>query len=186
MTERMISMPVGVVMRRAPGVTRWAKWSWRAVAVLPGAGPADWREMRREGDAVEFHAGTVQMELWRTDTEAYLVALSNAPPSVYVILRESEEEDAEHELELVTVTASPYEAQDYADTGEEIVEPVPMPPGLIAWVREFVERHHVEEEFVKRKRDRVRVDRHEDGLGDPRVSQVTDVYRSPTGRRRLN
>ena len=52
----MAAMPVGVVLRRTPGVTRWAKWAWTAVAVLPGAGPGNWRELRREGDAVEYHA----------------------------------------------------------------------------------------------------------------------------------
>lgn len=187
MSERMISMPVGVVVRRTPGVTKWANWAWRAVAILPGAAPADWHEMRREGDAVEFHAGTVEVELWRTDTEAYLVALSNDPPSAYVILRESEDPDAPHDLELVGVTFSPYEAQDFADTGEEIVEPVPMPSGLIAWIQDFVDRHHVDEEFVKRRRDRVRVDGSEDGLGDPRIRQTSDVYRSPaSSRRRLH
>ena len=185
-TERMVSMPVGVVVRRTPGVTRWAKWAWRAVAVLPGAGPADWAELRRDGEAVEYHAGTCAMELWRTDTEAYRVALSTEPPSVYVVLRRNEDPESPHELDLLRVTASPFEAQDYADTGEEIVEPVPMPEGLAAWIREFVERHHVDEEFVKRRRDRVRTDRVEDGIGDPRIRQETDVYRSPTGRRRLN
>ena len=30
MTEKMISMPIGVVVRRTPGVTRWAKHAWRA------------------------------------------------------------------------------------------------------------------------------------------------------------
>ena len=43
------TMPLGIVLRRAPGVTRWAKWSWKATAVLPGAGEADWRELRRDG-----------------------------------------------------------------------------------------------------------------------------------------
>ena len=183
MTEKMISMPVGVVVRRTPGATRWAKYAWRAVAVLPGAGPAEWKEMRREGDAVEFHAGTAEMELWRTDTEAYLVAISNEPPSVYVIMRESEDPAAEHALELIGVTASPYEAQDHTDTGEEIVEPVPAPEGLVAWIREFVTRHHVEEQFVKRKRDKKRIDMVEDGRGDARIAQTADVFRSPASKR---
>jgi hypothetical protein len=78
------------------------------------------------------------------------------------------------------VTASPFEAQDYCDTGEELVEKVPMPHGLVAWIREFVKRHHEEEVFKKRKRDRQRVDFSQDGVGDPRISQMQDVYRSPT------
>jgi hypothetical protein len=57
-----------------------------------------------------------------------------------------------------------------------------MPPGLVAWVRDFVEQHHVEEEFVKRKRDRKRVDLVEDGVGDVRIQQDTDVYRAPKRR----
>ena len=73
-------MPVGVVIRKQPGVTRWAKWVWRAVAVLPGAGPANWRELRREGEAVEYHAATCNLEVHRAEAEAYLVALSSDPP----------------------------------------------------------------------------------------------------------
>ena len=184
MTEKMISMPIGVVVRRTPGVTRWVKHAWRAVAVLPGAGRANWKELRREGDAVEYHAGTVEMELWRTDTEAYLVAMSNDPPSIYVVMRESEDPASPHDIELVGVTASPYEAQDYTDTGEEIVEQVPAPDGLIAWIREFVERHHVDEEFIKRKRDKRRIDLVEDGRGDERIAQAGDVFRSPASKRR--
>ncbi len=182
-SDRMVSMTVGVVVRRTPGVTRWAKWAWRAVAVLPGAGPADWKELRRDGDAVEFHAATLEMELWRTDTEAYLVAISNEPPSVYVVMRRREDPASPHEMEIVRVTASPYEAQDFADTGEDIVEPVPAPEGLVAFIRDFVERHHVEEAFVKRRRDRARVDRKEDGKGDPRIRQDADVYRAPGSRK---
>ena len=51
-----------------------------------------------------------------------------------------------------------------------------MPVGLIAWVRDFIENHHVEEAFVKRKRDKKRVDIQQDGIGDPRIEQISDVY----------
>ena len=186
MSERMITMPVGVVVRRTPGVTRWAKWSWRAVAVLPGAGPAIWRELRREGEAVEYHAGTIDLPLYRTDTEAYLTALSTDPPSVYVILRPPDDPDSPHPFDLVAVTPSAYEAQDFTDSGEEVVEPVPMPPGLIAWIRDFCERHHQDEVFIKRRRDRKRIDLVEDGKGDARVRQTADVFRAPgPAKRRL-
>lgn len=182
MVERSISMPLGIVVRKTPGVTRWAKWAWKAVAVLPGASPADWDEMRRDGDAVEYHAGTLPLELWRTDSEAYLTALSTNPPCVYVVMRKSESPD--RELDLLLVTASAFDAQDYADSGEEIVEAVPMPAALIAWVREWADFHHHEEPFVKRKRDKKKVDHSEDGLGDERIRQTADVYRSPTSKKR--
>ncbi len=174
-----VFVPLGIVIRKSPGVTRWARWTWRVVGVLPGAGEADWRELRREGETIEYHAATVRMELWASDTEAYLAALSTAEPSVYVVLREAEDGDAEHEIEVLLATASPYEAQDYLDSGEEIVEPVPMPDGLAALVREFVDEHHEDEEFVKRRRDNRKAGDAEDGRGDARIRQITDVYRAP-------
>lgn len=177
MGERSVSMPVGIVIRRSPGVTRWSRWSWRAIAVLPGAGPAEWRELHRDGEVRDYHAATLPLTLWPDETEAYLVNLSDTVPSIYLILRE--EGSAERPLRPVLVTASPYEGQDYADTGEEIVEKIPMTEGLIAWVREFTLAHHREEPFVKRRRDRKRVDLTEDGVGDPRVHQDSDVYRAP-------
>jgi len=188
MPPRSETLQIGIVMRRQPGVTRWARWVWRAAAVLPGAGPADWRELRRDGEAVEYHAATRPLTLHRADTEAYRVALSNEPPCVYVILRPEETREVPGEqgpgLVVYMVTASPYEAQDYQDSGEEIVEPVPMPPALIAWVSAFVGTHHVETPFVKRRRDRVDVGGEEDGRGDARIEKAADVYLSPEAKRR--
>lgn len=175
------TMPVGVVLRKAPGVTRWVPWNWTASAVLPGAGPADWRELRREGEAVEYHAATVMLELHGAETEAYLHGLSAQVPSLYVVMREGE---GDAPLDVVLVTASPYESQDYDDSGEEIIEKVPMPPGLIAWVREFVEAYHEDEAFVKRRRDKKRIDLVQDGIGDPRVGKAADIYASPALKRR--
>ncbi len=173
------SLPVGVVVRKSPGVTRWAKWAWKVVAVLPGAGPAQWRELRREGEVVDYHAATLTLDLWSSDTEAYRVALASDPPGVIVVLREDTNADDDLPWRAVAVTASPFEGQDYLDSGDGLVERVAMPPGMVAWVADFVARHHVEEPFVKRQRDRQRVDRVEDGKGDARIRQLSDVYRAP-------
>jgi uncharacterized protein DUF3305 len=159
-----------------PGVTRWARHVWKAVAVLPGAHEASWKELRREGDAVEYHAATLPLELFRTDTEAYLHGLSAQTPAIYVVMRDALDD---RPLDMLLATASPYEAQDYADTGEELVEKVPMPEGLVAWIRDFIELHHQDEAFVKRKRRNARVDLQEDGKGDARIRQMSDVYRAP-------
>ena len=171
---------VGVVMRRAPGLTRWVKWNWTVTSVLPGAAPADWVLLRSEGETAEYHAGTLSIELHGAETEAYLHELSAADPSVYVVLREGMG-DAPYELVLATV--SPYEAQDYTDSGEEIVEKVPMPEGLLAWVQDFVAAFHEDEVFIKRKRDKKRIDLKQDGIGDARVSRGPDVYASPRRQR---
>lgn len=181
--QKSISMALGIVVRRVPGVTRWVDYIWKAVAVLPGAGPAHWKELRRVGDAVEYHAATVHLELFRTDTEAYLQGLSTKNPAIYVVMRDSDGLDP---LEVVMATASPFEAQDYADTGEELVEKVLMPEGLVAWVRDYVEAHHEDQVFVKRRRDKERVDLDQNGIGDSRIRQISDVYRAPTSKQAVH
>ncbi|MCV6825089.1 MULTISPECIES: DUF3305 domain-containing protein [Halocynthiibacter] len=170
-------MPLGVVIRRVPGVTKWVPFAWKAVAVLPGSGEANWRELRSYEDTVEFHAATRPLELHRADAESYKHGLSTRVPSIYVVMRQ---EIASEPPEIVLVTASPYEAQDYADSGEELVEKVPMPEGLVAWVRDFVDAHYEEEIFVKRRRRNERVDLKDDGIGDARIEQTADVYRAPS------
>lgn len=182
-SQKSVTMPLGIVIRRVPGVTRWVSHVWKAVAVLPGAGRAEWKELRRDGDAVEYHAATLPLELHRTDTEAYLHGLSAKVPAIYVVMRQS---TGDHPLNMVLATASPYEAQDYADTGEELVEKVPMPEGLIAWIRDFVELHHEDEVFIKRRRDKARVDQKQDGIGDARIRQVSDVYRAPSSKEQVH
>jgi hypothetical protein len=171
-------MPVGVVLRRSPGVTRWAKWNWTVTGVLPAAPAADWQLLRSEGGVSEYHAATLPLELHRAEAEAYMQALTTNPPSLYVILRETSE--GAFPLEVALITASPFEAQDYADSGEDLVEKVAMPSGLVAWVREFTLAHFQEEEFKKRRRDKTDIGASEDGVGDPRIAQLTDVYRSPS------
>jgi len=176
------SIAMGVLLRRVPGVTRWAKWHWHVSGLIVGAAPSDWQELRQDGDTVEFVAGGGELTLWSGETEAYLTALSDTPPSVYAILRDTG--DAVAPFEVALVTASPFEAQDHADNAEDLVEKLPMPPGLIAWVEEFVARHHHDEAFVKRRRDKKRVDVVEDGRGDPRIPQLADVFRSPASARK--
>ena len=165
-------------MRRSPGVTRWAKWNWTVSALLPAAAAAEWQLLRSEGGVSEYHAATLPLELHRAEAEAYMQALTTTPPSLYVILREVSQ--GEFPLEVTLITASPFEAQDYADSGEELVEKVAMPPGLVAWLREFTLAHFQVEEFKKRRRVKKDIGGSEDGIGDPRISQLTDVYRSPS------
>ena len=154
--ERARAMPMGVVIERREVDHAWQDHCWRPVSVIPGAGPVDgWQVLDSGAGWTRFHAATLDLELHRKETEAYKVNLSSAPPRVYVCLRvEEEAPDPGREVAPFLVTASPYEAQDYIDSGDDIVEGVPMPEGVIAWIQDFVARHHVDEPFVKRKRAR--------------------------------
>lgn len=151
---REISMPLGIVVEKRRIQNRWATHVWRPVAVVPGAGEIDdWLLLKQEEGVDTYQVATLPLRLYRKETEAYLSNLANDPPAIYVVLRDDSDADPEApEIRAVRATASPYEAQDYLDTGEDIVEAVPMPPGLIAWVREYTERHHVDVAFKKRKR----------------------------------
>ncbi|MHA7854005.1 DUF3305 domain-containing protein [Marinobacter shengliensis] len=173
-------LPVGAVVRRTPGVTRWARHIWTPVAVIPGAPEAFWKEMVRDGEVVDYHAGTVTMQLYRADAEAYLVSLNMITPSVWVILDRDQSGQSPSGWFVSDITASAYEAQDALDSGESIVEPVPIPESLAAWIKEFIDLHYIEEPFKKRRRDKKSVDGKEDGKGDPRIRQQSDVYRAPT------
>tara|TARA_R110002049_G_scaffold188402_2_gene356807 strand:- start:20147 stop:20686 length:540 start_codon:yes stop_codon:yes gene_type:complete len=176
-------MPLGIVLRRAPGVTRWAKWSWKATAVLPGAPTASWRVLREIDGITEYHAATVPLDLHGAETEAYVHGLGAEVPCVYVVMRPIAGAH-EQPFQILLVTASPYEAQDYCDSAEEIVEKVAMPEGLEAWVREFVDLFHQDEEFVKRRRNKHHEGVRQDGIGDPRIQNGADVYASPALKRR--
>ena len=175
-------MPVGIILRRARGATRWVKWTWSVTGLLPGAAAGNWRVLGNEGEATDYHAATVPLTLYRTDTEAYLTSLNGVPPSIFVILRPLAG-DAEGRPEVLTITASAFEAQDYADNGEDIVERVPMPEGLLAWIGQFAQEHHTEEVFIKRKRRDYMANEPQDGIGDARVRQPADVFRAPRSLR---
>ncbi|SLN60510.1 hypothetical protein OCH7691_02664 [Oceanibacterium hippocampi] len=145
-------MTLGVVIERRTSNHPWQDHFWLPAGVIVGAPPtARWR-LLAEGDGWQrFHAATLELVLHRSETEAYRVNLSNETPVLYVVLRPDERE-VENDIAVHMVTASPFEAQDYLDSGEEIVEPVEMPPGIIAWVQGYIDRHHVDERFLKRKR----------------------------------
>ena len=141
--------------------------------------------LRVDKDVTEYHAATLPLTLFVSDAEAYAHELMTRAPSVYVVLRQNEGSD-ELPWKVALVTASPYEAQDYCDSAEELVEKIPMTEGLHAWISSFVDTYFEEEVFVKRRRDKSRVDRVDEGIGDARIKQVSDVYRAPRRKEVIN
>lgn len=151
------SMSVGIVLERRDVDNKWIDHTWHLAGVLPGetAGDADggsWREVARGEGWIQFLTGTLTLEVFRKETEGYKYNLSLEPPQIYVVMAPSDDPDDEHEIDPRHATVCPYEAADYMDGSEDIVEAAPMPPVIAAWVAEFVETHHVDEPFVKRKR----------------------------------
>lgn len=151
-------VPLGVVMERRLSDHPWQDHVWQPVSVFPGAPALDpkgeWT-LIREGDGwARFHAGTLELKLFRSWTEGYKLNLSQRPPRVFVIVRRGDGLGDRHEWQPFHVTVCPYEAQEHLDGGDDMVEAVAMPEGMAAWVKDFVDRHHVDKPFVKRKRKR--------------------------------
>ena len=154
-----ISIPVGVVVERRPGVTPWAEWAWRAVEVLEDAPVLPpWTLMREEAGRSLFFAGNAEVALHPTDTDNYKHNLDSSSPSIWVVLRPVEAAPG-FALQRVTVDAG--EAHLYADSGSDLMEAVPLPPGIHAALEAFVAEHHRDRGFHKRKRDKPELE----GLG---------------------
>lgn len=151
--DKEISRQVSVVAERRPAVSRWADHVWRVVSVHDGLAAARPFTPLGEGPdgTMQFFAGSAELLLHRKETEGYRINLAG-DRVLYVIMRP---EEGELPFALHDVTASPYEAQDHLDSGEELVEAVPMPAAVVGWLQAFCDFHHVDEPFKKRRRDKV-------------------------------
>lgn len=140
---------VGLVVERRDPVSAWGNGQWRPLEVLTDAPPlTDWRLLRREDGRRVFLASGVALELHRSDLASYRYNLESDAPRLYVVLRPKDEETAS----VVLLSAAPDEAQLFMDTGEDVVEALPMPPAVQALVGAFVARHPPPPPHRKRKR----------------------------------
>jgi hypothetical protein len=154
--EPLARIPVGIVVERRKADSRWIDYLWRPVAALAGEpAAAPWTVLSQDGETVRFFAGTADVELFRTETAYYRDNLVSGAPSLWVVLRPT---DGDPPYEIATVTADPYEGEGFTQVGDDLVEAVPMPPAIRDEVDAFVAKHHVEQPFVKRKRDRANPD----------------------------
>jgi hypothetical protein len=149
----LVTIPVGVIVERSKSMNQWADYYWRAVGVLAGQPetPA-WTKLSDDGERATFYAGTADVELYRTETGFYRDNLESGAPGLWVALRVA---DSDPPFTVSVVTADPAEGESLTETATDLVEQVPMPAAIQRAVAAFVAEHHVEQLFVKRKRDRV-------------------------------
>lgn len=147
------TLPVAVVVERRDSANPWLAEAWRAVDVVldPPPGP-DWVELRR-GDGFEHYlAAAPDLELHRSDLASYRYNLGGAEPLAFAVLRK--DSDGPRPVRVTLVTAAPDEAQKRSESGDDMVEGLPMPKPLQAWVQRFCACHPADEPMKKRKRDR--------------------------------
>jgi hypothetical protein len=143
---------VGVVLERRRIGHPWQEHAWHAAGVVPGAPDIAAPSLLQQGEGwTRHHMATLDVELFPRETEGYRFNLSQAQPAVYVLWRHAGE-DIEEAPEVFHVTVCPYEAQDYLDSGDVVVEAVALPDLVAQWMRTYIARHHVDEPFEKRRR----------------------------------
>lgn len=151
-TTRMI----GVVVARRKAISEWAS---DPVIVAPHAvlpEPPDLEPGAALGTvagAELVYLGPSELTIWRGETGHYRDNLATGTPKIWVALSREGEDWRVH-----LTTANPYEGESLADSPGLVLEAAPMPADIALDLAIFIERHHVEERFVKRKRDKARRD----------------------------
>jgi hypothetical protein len=144
-------IPVGVVVERRKAESPWVDYTWRVATVLPGVPEAaPWTQLSTSGDAASFYVGTAVVALFRTETAHYRDNLASGTPTLWVMLRPT---GVNPPYDLAAVTADPAEGEAFTQSGDCLVDAVPMHEVVRVQVEAFVTKYHVEIPFVKRKRD---------------------------------
>ncbi|MBL8807515.1 DUF3305 domain-containing protein [Sphingomonas daechungensis] len=143
---------IGVILERRKATSPWIEHVWRPVQVLDGTPQSEPWTVVAEGDGwVHFYAGAAEVSLYRHESETYAYNLNSRMPAVWIFLRNSPEPGR---VELYGASVDPGEAHAHNDTGDDIVDFVPMPDGMREWMRGYIERNPPRTERYKRKRDK--------------------------------
>lgn len=152
MIPPLATIPIGVLVERSKSMNQWSEFYWRAVGVLAGQPETvAWTKLSDDGERATYYAGTADIELYRTETTYYRSNLESGAPALWVALRAA---DGDPPFTVSAVTADPSEGESLTETATDLVEQVPMPESIQQTIADFVAQHHVEQPFVKRKRDR--------------------------------
>ena len=131
------------------------------------------RQRESGEEALSLFIAEASLDLHGAEAEAYADNLASAEPSIYAVFRKNEEDDEnadqDVDIHLAEISLSPYNIQDYEDCGEDQIEKLPLHGPIADFVREFVDIHFKPEPFIKRKRDKARVERDQIGGADPRL-----------------
>ncbi len=134
---------------RVPGAAaRWQTWRWvldDVVAQQPGFGTTP-RRLRLSEDGERWLFPGFTLELFTDDVDGYLLNVTTDTPCWFVLWRMEDEASLSDEplARPVAVSLSYVDAGRWLDA-QETVEQVAAPADVVAWLRAFVEQHHVDE-----------------------------------------
>lgn len=145
------TLDVWVVGERRAATSPWAGDGWAVVSVQPGAPEVAPGTVLAEGPGwSRLFLGCARITLYGRETANYKFNLEAARPAVFAILRRG----GPLGVSLLAVSVDPGEIDSHADSGDDLIEALPLPDDIAAWVADFVARHHKEQPRYKRRRDR--------------------------------
>jgi hypothetical protein len=171
-----LRFPVAVVVERIPLANRWASEKWQIGAVERDDSPlrvavrlsddATGTRWRFTGFGIELHA---------SESEGYFLNITAPEPKIFVMWRMLDADTIAADglaarPELVTVSFN--EAARLMDGGE-MVDAVPLPPDVLAWMQPFVAANYKPE--PKRKVRRNELYEREDQLKEGRERNTSDA-----------
>ena len=163
---KIISIPLGVTIAREAIDNPWQDHIWRPVSVFLDAAPLTaWRLLEQRTGYEHFHVATLPLELHRKETPGYLANLTSDAPGIYVVIRPgAAEHDGAEPVHIPLITASAHDVEVFGHLGEEVVGRVAIPDAVQELLEAFIDAHHVEEPFRKRRRvPHVREEAHQFG-----------------------
>jgi hypothetical protein len=145
------------------------------------------RQLESGNESLSLFIAEASLDLHGAEAEAYADNLASAEPSIYAVFRKNEDDDEnsdeEVDIHLAEISLSPYNIQDYEDCGEDQVEKLPLQGPIGDFVRDFVDIHFKPEPFIKRKRDKARLERDQLGQADPRLNTQGNAFKIPSAKK---
>ncbi|MVW72566.1 DUF3305 domain-containing protein [Bordetella sp. 15P40C-2] len=175
-----LALDVAVVMRkvRVTGpMSRWQDWRWELDDVVvnePTFGTAPRLLLKDDTQERWLHPGYT-VRLFRDDAEGYVLNATTPAPCWFVLWRMHESEDAgEPQARPEIVTLSYHDAGRWLDA-QEMVEQVPAPPEIVAWMNAFIEANYVPE--PKRRKRPASFQPLQDRFGNPASVSTVKKFR---------
>lgn len=198
--RRHVLYGVKIIIERQPIDNVWQSHRWvihdlvplnlRAGDGLPPSNDIHFERLRQVesgNESLSLFIAEASLDLHGAEAEAYADNLASAEPSIYAVFRKNEDDDEnsdeEVDIHLAEISLSPYNIQDYEDCGEDQVEKLPLQGPIGNFVKDFVDFHFKPEPFIKRKRDKARVERDQLGQADPRLKTQGNAFKIPSAKK---
>ena len=201
--RRHVLYGVKIIIERQPIDNIWQSHRWVIHDLVPlnlragdGLPPSNdihferLRQVKSGKESLSLFIAEASLDLHGAEAEAYADNLASAEPSIYAVFRKNEDDDdnsdEEVDIHLAEISLSPYNIQDYEDCGEDQVEKLPLHGPIADFVKDFVDVHFKPEPFIKRKRDKARIERDQMGQADPRLKTQRNAFKIPSNKKRLD